>query len=99
MGACAMKVPVVWLSYSASTPARGYWDQGMMEALFSHDLWRPAGAHEFQHLESLEGLDGAVVVFPAPAQAEHVDRLNADIAKLKWLVLILTSDEEGKFHA
>ena len=54
-----MTVPVVWLSYKSETPARGYWDQAMVEALFSHDLWRPVGAHEFEHLTSLDGLEGA----------------------------------------
>ena len=51
----------------------------MLEALFSHDLWRPVGAHEFEHLTSLEGLDGAVIVFPARSQVEFVDQLSADI--------------------
>lgn len=90
-------LPVVWLSYKDGTPGRGYWDMGMLEAMFAHELWRPVGAHKFRHLLSTEGLDGAIIVFPARAQVEFVDRLNEDIAKLKWVVLILTGDEEATF--
>lgn len=94
-----MTIPVVWVSYRKETPARFYWDQGMIEGLFSHELWRPVGTHDFEHLTSLEGLEGAVVVFPAPSQVDYVDRLQNDLQKLKWVVLILTSDEEGVFPA
>ena len=90
-------IPVVWLSYSDQTPARGYWDQGQLEALFSHELWRPVGAHEFKHLYSLDGLDGAIIVLPARSQFEFVDRLQRDIERLKWVVLMLVGDEEQVF--
>jgi hypothetical protein len=45
----------------------------------------------------LVGLDGAVIVLPARSQVNYVDQRNADIAQLKWLVLILTGDEEAVF--
>jgi hypothetical protein len=90
-------IPVVWLSYDEKTISRGFWDQAMLEALFSHELWRPVGAHDFKHLDSLDGLDGAVIVLPARSQVDYVDQLNVDIARLEWLVLILTGDEEAIF--
>lgn len=98
-----MNIPVVWLSYDKETPARGYWDQGMIEALFAHDLWRPVGAHTYRHIlslpEKVEGaINGAVVVFPARAQVDYVDRLNADLKALDWVILVLTGDEEASFR-
>ena len=45
-----MTVPVVWLSYGKRRRHGAIWDQGMLEGLFSHELWRPVGAHEFEHL-------------------------------------------------
>jgi hypothetical protein len=90
-------VPVVWLSYSEKTPARGYWDTSLLEGLFSHEVWRPFGAHEFEHLTSLEGLEGAVVVFPARSQVEFAGRLQADLQKLKWVVAMLVGDEQASF--
>lgn len=65
--------------------------------MFSHELWRPVGAHEFEHLTSLEGLQGAVVVFPARSQVEYADRLQSDLQKLQWVVLMVVGDEEAVF--
>lgn len=88
-------IPVVWLSYKEEIPARGYWDQGMVEDLLNNRIWRTG--YEFTHLTGLDGLEGAVVVFPARAQVESVDRLNEELSKLKWAVLLLTGDEEALF--
>lgn len=90
-------IPVVWLSYDEKIPARGYWDQGMLEALFANELWSPVGGYIYTHHESLAGLDGAIVVFPTRAQIAYVERLNNNLAALKWVVLILTGDEEASF--
>lgn len=92
-----MTTPIVWLSYNPDIPPRGYWDMGMIEAMFAHETWRPVGAHEFRHMTSLEGLEGAIIVFPARAQVEYADRLQRDIQHLKWVIVMLTGDEEAKF--
>lgn len=94
-----MKVPIIWLSYKENTPPRGYWDHGIIEDLFSGKLWRPAGYnYEFEHHENvIPDSNGAVIVFPARAQTDMVDRLNADMARFKWVVLMLTGDEESQF--
>src|SRR6478752_5223008 len=91
------KIPVVWLNYRPDVEARGFWDEGLLECLFSHELWRPVGAHEFEHLTSLEGLESAIVVFPARSQVEYVDRLQSDLQKLTAVVLMIVGDEEGSF--
>lgn len=90
-----MKIPVVWLSFDGDTPAKGYWDHGIIEDLFANKLWNTG--YEFEHKDSLEGLDGAIIVFPARAQVQFADRLNNKLNKLKWVVLLLTGDEEAIF--
>lgn len=91
-------IQVVWLSYDEKTPARGYWDHGMLERLLDNALWQPPGGFEFTHTEDLsKAKDGCVIVLPARAQAEYVDRLNEDIKRLKWVLVILTGDEESVF--
>ena len=89
-------ISVVWWSHPAPGKeiARGYWDQGTLEAFFAGDLWR---TDEFEHHDTVDGLAGAVVVVPARFHAEHVAELNADLARLDWCVVILSSDEESLF--
>lgn len=88
------KIPVSWLTYT-DAPSRGYWDQGMLEDVFNNRMWQTG--YEFDHRESLKGLDGSVIIFPARNQVKFLDQLNKDIAKLKWVVLFLTGDEESDF--
>lgn len=94
-----MKVPVVWLSFKEDTPARGYWDHGMLEQLFASDMWRPAGfGYKFAHYQAIQPeFEGAVVVFPARAQVDCLAQLNEALAGLEWVVLMLTGDEEADF--
>lgn len=93
-----MTIPIVWLSYRDDTPGRGYWDMGMLEGLFSGDLWHAVGKADYRHLKTLDGItDGAIIVFPARAQVDYVDRLNADIKKLRWVIIMVTGDEEASF--
>lgn len=98
-----MTIPVVWLSLKDGTPARGYWDHGMLEALFAGSLWRTPLWPEFEHYEGLtqsfaeKGHTGAVVIFPARAQTDCAQELNLALARLEWVVLILTGDEESSF--
>lgn len=92
-------INVVWKTYQPDTIARGYWDQGLLEDLFD-GKWPVPGFREFRHSESFDYVepgDGAVVVVPARHNVDHVAKLNADIAGLPWVVLILTGDEESVF--
>ena len=93
-----MKIPVVFLSLNPETPARGYWDMGMLEDVFSGKMWKPATSYEFVVVDKLEDAgEGAIIVFPARAQVDYLDELNARIKPLKWVVLMLTGDEEASF--
>lgn len=83
------KLDVVWLSLKEGTPARGYWDQTLLERLLANA----------NHHESVEDLTGAIVVIPGAYQGEYIDQINAELQKLEWVLVILTSDEENKFPA
>lgn len=99
----ASSVPVIWLTYREGvTPNRGYWDDAILESLFSRRMWRPSCAFTLTHVENCGEVcpdDGAIVVLPARhhATAEYVDRLNADMARLPWVILMLIGDEESAF--
>lgn len=86
-------IPVVWVDYPAKGKNinRGYWDQGLLELTFQRSL------HAFEHHEGFIDADGAVVVVPAGYHADDVDRLNADLARYTWALVILTSDERSVF--
>lgn len=94
-----MFVPVAWVSYKEETPARGYWDQALIEDLLTESLWGFFPQVTLRHQEGLGGLDGdgAIVVLPARAQADCLPKLNEDLSALQWVLLVLTGDEESVF--
>lgn len=99
-----MNVPVVWVSFHRpEIIARGYWDQGLLEDIFARKVWRPREAVTFTHHDGFHDLPasevGAVVVIPAQHHASDtdVDRINLELARLDWCVVILTGDEESLF--
>jgi len=92
-----MKIPYIYLTYKSDTPAKGYWDHGLVNDLLNGELWKVPYDIEYEEKTSLSGLDSAIIVFPARSQVDCVEKLNKDIAKLKWVVLFLTGDEEALF--
>jgi len=72
-------------------------DQGLVDAVLSGQGW-PTG-YEFHHQVGFEGLDGrgAVVVVPGRFHETDYRRLNAQLTQLRWVLLIVTSDEERLF--
>ena len=95
-------IDLVYLSYKPEVPADDYWDHTMIADILSGELWGAVGSVSFNPYrpDSLANFtEGAVVVFPARNQVECIDQLNADIKRLKWLVLILTGDEANEFPA
>lgn len=93
-----MTIPVVWKSYTDVAPRGIFWDQGMLEDIFSKEMWNPVLSYDFEHhTEFTADMDGAVVVLPARNQVQSWHELNADIQTLRWVVLILTGDEEAVF--
>lgn len=86
------KVNVYWLSYHLpEILARGYWDQGLLEDIFKQGNF----SHHINIPETVEG--GGVVVINGRTHIEDTDKINADIAKLDWVLFIDTGDEEANF--
>ena len=71
----------IYLSVKDGTPARGYWDQAFVEDI----------------VESLPSSDRQVVVIPGAYQGDCVAELNQKLSAYKKVLVIVTSDEEGKF--
>jgi hypothetical protein len=88
-------VNVVWVSYHRATVrARGYADQGLVEWLLADVT--PDAVHTTS-LGQIPNGQGAIVVVPARHHAADVDRLNADLARLPWTLVMLTGDEGAEF--
>lgn len=93
-----MSIDVVFISYKETVPPDSYWDQQMVKDLFSKEIWSWENQYDFKiHYNFDEVTDGAIVVVPARNQTDRVDRLNADISRLQWCIIILTGDEESVF--
>lgn len=103
-------IPVLWITNAPNTIARGYWDQGLLEALFANDVWSPPGWPEFHHIEwvrtALEAdgsLDSSwfvgpiVVVLPARHHANQVKWVNDLLSRFPSVLLVLTGDEDHEF--
>lgn len=107
-----MTVPVYWLSLNPDAICRGYWDNGLIEGLFSGDVWAVPGGPEFEHHELRVTLDdaaavatelqpGGVVVLGARHHAtpEYVTALLRIVGGMRYALLVLSGDEEGAFPA
>lgn len=98
-----MSVAVAWVSYhEPHIIRRGYWDQGLLERVIDRSLWRPAAALDYCHYAGVDKVpdgEGAVVVVPGQhhTSADDVARLNAELARLPWAVVVLTGDECSHF--
>lgn len=108
-GNSIVTVPVLWISRYKNILSRGYADQGLLEAVFDHSLFRPPHPFTFQHYvnvgmpgspyENFPDVSGAVVCIPCRhhASPEDVQWLVTNINRLDWSVVILCGDEEWVF--
>ena len=76
-------IPVVWKSYHDS-PGRGYWDQQILEWLFQG----------FEHYETFPDTDG--IIFVTPGHWRTAEQVNTDLQRYDWVLVVVTSDEEGE---
>lgn len=89
------RLDVVWLTAHPDTGPRGYWDQGIVERLIGRLR------ADVQHHEGVlpPDVDGALVVIPGRMNVGREGALRDDLARLRWAVIVVTSDEEGLFDA
>lgn len=83
-------VPVVWFSYHDSPP-RGYWDTTLLDWLFEQ---RMPGGYIFNHTLIFPDTEQGIVLI-TPGHWRDAGLLNDDIRGRPWVLLIVTSDEEG----
>ena len=88
-------VKVIWASYNPKGINRGYWDQGILEDLFKRPgliTW-----HHQTEITDLEENEGAVIVLNGRMHDKYLTALANDMDKLRWVLLIITGDEEAVF--
>lgn len=90
---------VIWLSAKEGTPARGYWDQRLLEELLKdekHIVWdyTDDGYHKYNLYPDIKN---PIVIIPCAYQAEYLDEINSFINSYDKCTVIITSDEENNF--
>jgi len=82
-------IPYRYLAFG-DHPPHSYWDQTFLDDIFKDSRF-------YEYVGPLEDIDGAIIVIPGAYQGEYIDQINAELGKLKWVILIISSDEESKF--
>lgn len=89
-------IKVIWRSYHNDVLARGYWDNALLDDIFKRG--------DFEHIELknkplpvIDENEGAVFIINGRTHVEDAEKINADIAKLSWVLFIITGDEEALF--
>lgn len=96
-------VPICWVAYKPGIAPRGSWDVQQFELITDRTWGTPPDPLAYSHYIGFEQLppaaDGAVVIIGAQHHYEprYVERLNADLARLRWVVLVLAGDECSLF--
>ncbi len=93
-------VHVVWACRRDDVAARGYWDQTIVEDLFSGKLWRPVRGWRYEHLIGFDDLPpdtGAVVVVPGRMEPD-AEWVMGHLERLPWALVMVTSDEERNYR-
>jgi hypothetical protein len=92
-------IPVLWVHHDLDGMCRGYWDCGLIEALFARELWVPRRALAYEHHE-LRGdfaagfSDGAVVVLPTRHHRGREKWFVDQLDRMDWSLVILAGTEE-----
>jgi hypothetical protein len=94
-----MTVPVQWLSFDPAAPARGYWDQTILEDLFAGRFFRPE-AFAVEHVDrdvQLPTSATPILVVPGSSHASGAPReqLRAYLDRFDTRVLLVISSDEG----
>ena len=91
-------IPYKFLTLTDKTPNRGYWDQELLEDIFKDSRFVDGTNINIPTVNGLTLHEyGAVIVVPGAGNKNEVKQLNKELALYKWVILIVTSDEEGQF--
>jgi len=90
---------VFYLSMNPEVPASDYWNYTFLKDFIAGSVWKPDGFPEFNVKEcaTLDKSEQAIVAIPGEYQADYINQINTELAKIKHVVLFIMSDEEGKF--
>ena len=89
-------IDVVFKSYT-DAPDRGYWDQAFLEQIFEGEVWNPVNGYEWNITDLDKVDDGCILVIAARYPLEKIQEINDSIKNLRWVLVILASDEESLF--
>lgn len=81
-------ISVIYESYNIARSPLLFGDQIMMRAIYEKNGFDII-------VGKRENLEGAIFNISLYHNEEYIDQLNADISKLKWVILVLTSNEFG----
>lgn len=92
------KVKVIWRSYHEDVLAHGYWDNGLLDDVFDKGSFEHLYVTHDKDFEVKEN-EGAVFVINGRThdKEDDIEKINADIAKLRWVLFMVTGDEEAVF--
>lgn len=85
---------VIWKSYHDEAIPRFYWDQAILEYLF---MQSPTDWQHQTEFKDIAENEGAIVIINGRMHVEDTEAINTDLAKLRWVLLIITGDEEAVF--
>lgn len=77
---------ILYFSANPKSPAEGYWDQALVSDILKSGVFK-----------RFPDSKGAIVVIPGPYQGDYIKQINKKLSEFEWVLLLITSDEEGKF--
>jgi hypothetical protein len=91
-------VNIIWLSVKEGTPARGYWDQRLLEEFFEKETHFDVSAYETGAYGTLRPIiEDPIIIIPGAYQADYIKEINNFISGYDQCTVIITSDEENNF--
>jgi hypothetical protein len=94
------QINIIWKTYHApEIIGRGYWDQAILEDLFARMPYQFNHVDDVDKLGQGEGPDqpGGIFIINGRTHIDDVPKINKDLGRLRWVVLIITGDEEALF--
>lgn len=87
-------INVYWVSYHDDVLAHGYWDDALLDDTFKRGNFKH---HVIKNtpFPDIEENAGGIFIINGRTHVDDIDKINTDIAKLRWVLVIVTGDEEA----